>query len=134
MADPVDGVPDPQTIRSTLERYWAAFTAGDREAWLALFTDGATMEDPVGTPLRTGRDEIGAFYDESRSAADAVELRGGIVNVCGAEAAFTMEVRPTLGGAPFVMDVIDVMSFDAEARITSMRAFWDPADMRPAEG
>jgi steroid Delta-isomerase len=134
MADDGAGAPDPQAVRSTVERYWAAFSAGDRGAWLDCFADGATMEDPVGTPMRTGRDEIGAFYDESRAAADAVELRGGIVNVCGAEAAFTMEVRPTLGGAAFVMDVIDVMSFDAEARITSMRAFWDPADMRPAEG
>jgi steroid Delta-isomerase len=125
-------VPDPQAVRSTVERYWAAFTAGDREAWLGCFADGATMEDPVGTPVRTGRDEIGAFYDQSHGSADSIELRGGFVNVCGAEAAFTMEVRPTLDGTPFVMDVIDVMTFDADAHITSMRAYWDPADMRPA--
>jgi steroid delta-isomerase len=29
------------------------------------------------------------------------------------------------------MDVIDVMTFDDEGKITSMRAYWNPADMRP---
>ena len=33
-----------------------------------------------------------------------------------------------------VVDIIDVMTFDDEGRITSLRAFWDMAEMRPYEG
>ena len=59
-------------------------------------------------------------------------LVGGMVNICGDEAAFTMQARPMLGGAEYVVDIIDVMTFDDDARITTMKAFWDPAAMRPA--
>ena len=32
------------------------------------------------------------------------------------------------------VDIIDVMAFDDEGRITSLRAFWDMAEMAPYEG
>jgi hypothetical protein len=31
-----------------------------------------------------------------------------------------------------VVDIIDVMTFDVAGQIVSLRAFWDPAAMRPA--
>lgn len=125
---------DETTIRDTIDRYWKAFSAGDRDGWLSLFTEDATVEDPVGTPVRNGRDEIGAFFDESQSLADSVELRSlDITNVCGDQAAFAMQVRPVIGGSPFVMTAIDVMTFADDGRISSMRAFWQPETMRPAD-
>jgi steroid delta-isomerase len=128
-------MPDQDAIRSTIEQYLKRFSDGDREGWLALFADDATMEDPVGTPLKRGKDEIGAFYDQSRSVADSVELRGlDVTIVVGDQASFAMEVRPTIGGATMVLPAIDVMTFDDEARITSQRAFVDFGMMRPAEG
>jgi len=47
------------------------------------------------------------------------------LNVAGAEAAF--HFRVTTGGRR--MDVIDVMAFDDDAKITSMRAYWGPANI-----
>jgi steroid delta-isomerase len=127
-------MPDQAAIQQTIEQYWKTFSAGDRDAWLALWADDATMEDPVGTPVKKGKDEIGAFYDQSRSAADAVELRGiGVTIIVGDQASFAMEVRPTLGGATMTLPAIDVMTFDDDARITSQRAFVDFAQMKPAE-
>jgi steroid delta-isomerase len=127
-------MPDRAAVQKTIDSYLAAFTAGDREAWLACFADDAWIEDPVGTPRRTGRDEIGAFWDESHAVPDSVELRSlGLTNIVGAEAAFTMQARPDLGGELYALDVIDVMTFDDDARITTMRAFFDPTTMRPAE-
>ncbi len=124
---------DAADIQATIERYWSTLSAGDREGWLALFADDATMEDPVGTPLKRGKDEIGAFFDQSVAAADAVELRGmGATVIVGNEAAFAMEVRPTVGGAAMTMPVIDVMTFDDDAKITTQRAFVDFGQLRPA--
>jgi steroid delta-isomerase len=120
-------------IKETVERYWAAFSAGDKATWLSLYADDATVEDPVGSAVCRGREEIGAFWDQSRALADSIELRGGVVNVCGDECAFTMEVRPTIGGDVYSMTAIDVMRFDADGRIASMRAFWQVESMRPAE-
>jgi steroid delta-isomerase len=126
-------VPDPATIRATIDEYLARFSAGDRDGWLALWADDATMEDPVGSPLRRGRDEIGAFYDEGARAADSVELRlAGAVIVVGNEASFPFEVRPVVGGVTMILPVIDVMTFDDDARITSQRAFVDFSMLAPA--
>ena len=127
-------MPDASAIRSTIEHYLARFSAGDREGWLDQFADGATLEDPVGSPVRTGREEIGAFYDESVGAADSVELvANGPSIVLGNQASFAFNVRPTLGGTVFQLPAIDVMTFDDDAKITSQRAFVDFAMLAPVE-
>lgn len=123
-----------ELITKRIENYMATLTANDREGWLDNFADGAWIEDPVGTERHEGRHEIGAFWDETHRVPDAIELRPlGIVNVCGQEAAFTMQARPTLGGQVFTIDIIDVMTFDDDARITTMRAFFDHSKMKPLE-
>jgi steroid delta-isomerase len=123
---------DAGDIKATIERYWAAFSEGDRDGWLGCFADGAWIEDPVGTPRRDGKDSIGEFYDQSHSMADSIALvPGGVLNICGNEAAFTMQARPTIGGDVYAVDIIDAMTFDDDARITTMKAYWDPAAMRP---
>jgi steroid delta-isomerase len=125
---------DESVIRETIENYWKAFTAGDRDAWVALFTDDATVEDPVGTEVHRGKDAIGAFFETSHSLADSIELRSlNITSVVGNEAAFAMEIRPNIGGTAMVMEAIDVMTFADDGRITSQRAFWQMDKMRPAD-
>lgn len=125
---------DAATIRSTVEAYCAAFTKGDRDAYVGLFAEDAWIEDPVGTPRHEGRAAIGGFFDQSSGLAESIELRQtGPVRVAAGECAFPMQARPEIGGARFVVDIIDVMTFDDEGRITTMRAFWDPAEMRPAD-
>jgi steroid delta-isomerase len=127
-------MPDESVIRETIGNYWKAFTAGDRDAWVALFTDDATVEDPVGTPVHRGKDAIGDFFESAHSLADSIELRSlDITAVCGDQAAFAMEIRPNLGGTTFVLEAIDVMTFADDGRITSQRAFWQQDRMRPAE-
>jgi steroid delta-isomerase len=127
-------VPDPAAIRATVEQYLERFNAVDRVSWLELFTPDATMEDPVGTPVRHGHGEIGAFFEQSHGLADTLRIvRTGPVRVAAGECAFPMQARPTMGGTEFVVDIIDVMTFDDDARITSMRAFWDATEMRPAD-
>ncbi len=47
-------------IRHTIAQYIERFSAQDVEGWLALFADDATVEDPIGSGLHTGHDEIRA--------------------------------------------------------------------------
>jgi steroid Delta-isomerase len=126
---------DATTIRAAVEAYCAAFSAGDRAAYTGLFAEDAWIEDPVGSPRREGREAIGGFFDESRALAETIELRQtGPVRVAAGECAFPMQARPDIGGTTFAVDIIDVMTFDDAGQIATMRAFWDPAEMRPAEG
>ena len=125
---------DAATIRSAVEGYCAAFGARDQDAYLGLFADGAWIEDPVGTPRHEGADALRAFFEQTTSMADSMELRlTGPVRVAAGECAFPMQARPVIGGATYAVDIIDVMTFDDAGKITTMRAFWDPAEMHPAD-
>lgn len=125
-------MPDKDAIVATVERYVAAF--GDRDAYVGCFAPDATLEDPVGSPARRGHDEIGQFWDDQHGLADAVRLElTGSVRVASGEAAFPMRAIVTLGGNDLALPIIDVMTFDDDARITSMRAFFDMADLAPHE-
>jgi steroid delta-isomerase len=125
---------DAATIRATIERYCTSFGARDREGHLDCFTPGAWIEDPVGSPRLEGREAIGGFFDQTTGMAESIELRRtGPIRVAAGEAAFPMQARPVLGGTTFKVDIIDVMTFDDDGRVTTMRAFWDPAEMGPAE-
>jgi steroid Delta-isomerase len=125
---------DRASIQKTIDTYLATFTANDRAGWLECFAEDAWIEDPVGTPRRMGRDEIGKFWDQTHAVPDGVELRSaGVTTIVGSEAAFTMQALPNLGGEIYVIDIIDVMTFDDDAKITTMRAFFDPEAIRPAE-
>jgi steroid delta-isomerase len=120
-------------IQDTVRRYLETFSAGDREGWLDLFAADATLEDPVGSDVCKGREEIGAFWDTSRSLADRITLR--LVQGPGGnehEAAFAMEANAESGGNAMVIPTIDVMTFDDEGRITSQRAFWSASGVTPA--
>ena len=93
------------------------------------------MEDPVGSDVAVGADAIGAFWDGVRAMASDIELeRTGPARVAAGEAAWPLRAVTNLGEMKLAVDIIDVMAFDDDGRITSMRAFWDPADMAPVEG
>ena len=125
---------DAETIRAVVDRYTAAFSAGDRDAYVGLFAADGWIEDPVGQPRMEGHEAIGQFFDANRGMAEEIELRRtGPVRVAAGECAFPMQARPVLGGTTFRVDIIDVMTFDDDGRITTMRAFWDPAEMAPAD-
>ncbi|MCC7076369.1 MAG: nuclear transport factor 2 family protein [Acidimicrobiia bacterium] len=118
-------------IRGTIDAYLAAFEKGDKEGYLDLFADGATVEDPVGAPVCTGRDEISGFWDRMRGMAAEMRLELlGSPRVAANEAAFAFRVTTTVGDNSVALEPIDVMTFDESARITSMRAFWAPEDLR----
>ena len=125
---------DVATIRATVDAYCAAFSTGDRAGYVGLFAHDAWIEDPIGSPRLTGLEAIGGFFDQSSSLAESIELRRtGPVRAAVGEGAFPMQARPNIGGTTFVVDIIDVMTFDDAGKITTMRAYWDPAEMRPAD-
>jgi len=97
----------------------------------ALYAPDATVEDPVGSPARKGRDEIAAFYEVLTGRQRSTQLLA--LRIAGDEAAFHFRVVSGSGAERSTIEPIDVMSFDAEGQITSMRAFWSPEDVRRGE-
>lgn len=110
----------------------AAVTAGDRDAWLALYDDDAILEDPVGgspldpdgTGLR-GRAALEGFWDLVVGPNDfSFEITSS--HTGGNEAALVATVRGLYpNGTRVTYDGVFVYTVDENAKITSVRAFWD---------
>ncbi len=121
---------DAVKIRAVYDRYPGLMTKGDVDAIVALYADDATIEDPIGSEIRSGRAAIREFYEAS---AGTVTIRlTGLVRVAGCEAATPMVVLMGPEGQQQALEVISVMKFNDAGLIQSMRAFWSFDTLRPA--
>jgi steroid delta-isomerase len=117
----------PERIREVVERYVARVATGTTAEIMELFADGATVEDPVGSEVRSTPEAIREFYAPLESLEQAGEVLS--VRVAAGEAAFLFELRTQAGDQTYTLAPIDVMTFDDDGRITSMRAYWSDADL-----
>jgi steroid delta-isomerase len=115
---------------ATVNRYLELLAGkGTADEITALYTADATVEDPIGSDVRRGRDAVYEFYaafDNADKETELVSLRTG-----GNEAAFLWRLTLKAADGGTVIAPISVMAFDDDAKITSMRAFWSPADVEP---
>jgi steroid Delta-isomerase len=109
-------------VADTVNRYVELLGNGSADELAALYTPDATVEDPVGSGVRRGHAQIRELYSRVEKQDRTVELLSLHVN--GEEAAFLARLTIITGDIRTRIDGIDVMTFDDEARITSMRAFW----------
>lgn len=121
-------MPDPDTIRDAMQRYVKYLCDSNVDGIMGLYAEGATVEDPVGRPPLVGTEAVRAFYTQATPALRA-ELTGPI-RVAGDECAMPMRAELDFGDHKSYVDVIDVMRFDGDGKVVSMRAFWNPAEMR----
>ncbi|MDP6978050.1 MAG: nuclear transport factor 2 family protein [Myxococcota bacterium] len=121
-------MPTSSEIRETIHTYIKMMCDSDIDGIVSLFAEDATAEDPVGGAVQEGIEAIGKFYGMTAPALQ-VELKGPIC-VAGNNAAFLLLAQLTMGGNVQYLDATDVMIFNDEGQITSMRAFWDPSEMR----
>lgn len=117
-----------ETILGTVQNYIDLVANGTSAEVVALYADGATVEDPVGTEVRTTRESIAEFY----GALDGLEQEARLIHarVAGNEAAFAFELVTKVGDQSYTLAPVDVMTFNDEGKILSMRAFWSSDDMQ----
>lgn len=117
-------------IRSTADSYIAALTAGDLEAVMDLYAEGATVEDPVGNgTVHEGKAAIREFY----AGVVAMKIEGEVLEarVCGNDLLFNFEITTHFDAdSKATINVWDLMTHDEQGKVTSMRAYWTPENMR----
>ena len=121
---------DPDGIRAIVDEYLRAGREGDREAWLGLFADDATLEDPVGTDVVRGRHDLAAFYDKTMGSTEGLDNELHELRVAGNTAAFLFTLRIDWRGRRYEVSPIDVLEFDEAGKIVRMRAHWATSDMK----
>jgi steroid delta-isomerase len=115
-----------QHIADTLQAYVDAVGGDDVDTVLALFTEDAVVEDPVGTTPNAGSEALRAFYQIAVDNVEHMELEGN-VRVCGNWGAAAMRAKPK--GVDMVMETLDVMEFNNDGLIVRMTAYWGDSNM-----
>lgn len=113
------------------QAYLDGLVAGDLDAVLSLFADDATVEDPVGTEPKVGREALAAFYQIACDFVTAAQLTG-TPRVAGNEVAFPFEITTGSGDNASIISIIDAFRFNEAGKIVSMRAWWGGDNVRPA--
>ncbi|MFE4948626.1 nuclear transport factor 2 family protein [Leifsonia sp. NPDC056665] len=114
-------------IRATVEKYLGLAAQGTGAQIASLFSPNATVEDPAGSLVRRGAEDIAAFYDSLRADRRTIELL--TLRVAANTAAFHFRVTTTSDALTIVVEPIDVMTFSQDGLITSMRAVWSNEDI-----
>jgi steroid delta-isomerase len=112
-------------IREVVEAYVRLVADGKATEVADLYADDATVEDPVGTDVRRGREAILEFYGGLEGMEASTTLHQ--VKIAAGEAVFSFELVTKVGDKSYTVAPIDHMVFDEDGKITAMRAFWDPA-------
>lgn len=119
--------PTPEAIRETIAAYVDAVASGTVDDIIALYAPGATVEDPVGSEVRSDEASLREFYGVVAPLKQIGEVL--TVRVAGDSAAFHFRLVTEVEDQKFEISPIDVMTFDDDGKIASMRAFWGPEDM-----
>src|ERR1700744_4130362 len=109
-------------MRATVEKYLALVATGTAEEITALYAEGATLEDPVGAEPLVGLDAVLAFYKVIEPIQRSTELL--FFKAAGDTALFQFRIVTTFGETSFEIEPADIMVFNADGKVTSMRAVW----------
>lgn len=127
-------MPTTDEMKTAVQAYAAAHTAGDLDAIAALFSEDAVVADPVDRAPMIGRDAVREFFAGTHESAEGFELRiTGPIRAVGDFAAVPLRAVTSIGGSTFSVDVIDVFTFDESGMIADMRAYWTAEDIRQVD-
>lgn len=119
-----------QQMKQAMQEYIDAFNRVDVDGIIALYADDATVEDPVGSPVKSGKAAIAAFYKMAIATGAKLALAAPIRASHGNSAAMAFDVTLNMPQGRAVIHVIDVMTFNDAGKFSSMRAYWGPSDMQ----
>lgn len=123
---------EARTPQRALERYFAAIASLDPERIAACFRPDGELEDPLGSPIRYGRDEIRDYWDRGLCAiATNVEVEVLAVLPSGQSVAGHWQMTAgSASGAIARAEGIDVLRLDDAGLIRRAEGYWDQATFR----
>lgn len=119
----------PEHMESVVRRYLDLVANGSADDIADLYAIDATVEDPVGGEVHIGRHAIHGFYEALGDVPRETELLA--LRVVGHEAAFMFAITVGAGEHRIRIEPIDVMVFNGDGKVASMKAYWSPADIKP---
>lgn len=116
---------DTNQYIATVRRFWAAVSAQEIEAYLALFTETAVTHDPVTKPAQRTSAERRANMQGVFSSFSQIRADVDFVTICGDHSATKWTVVGTaIDGAEVVLEGIDVIRHAPDGRIQEMWGYF----------
>ena len=110
---------DTSSKIAMVEKYMQAVSTDNIELIKEIYADEATVEDPIGSPVKAGINAIVQFYN----SFSGVKLQLTSKPRCaGNSVAFTFNAQM----GPTTLEIIDVFEFDNAGKVVSMKAYWGP--------
>ena len=110
---------DTSSKIAMVEKYMQAVSTDNIELIKEIYADNATVEDPIGSPVKAGIAAIVEFYN----SFSGVKLKLTSKPRCaGNSVAFTFNAQM----GPTTLEIIDVFEFDSAGKVVSMKAYWGP--------
>ncbi len=116
-------------MKQAMQAYIDAYNRDDLDGIVALYAEDASVEDPVGSPVKQGKPAVAAFYKMAMKSGARLALAAPIRASHGNSAAMAFDVQLNMPQGRAVIRVIDVMTFNDAGEFTSMRAYWGRSDM-----
>ena len=121
-------------LRAAVDAYFAAIAARDPQRIALVFAAECELEDPVGTPVRHGRDAVAAMFASGVAAlATHAEIHTLAAFPSGDSIAahWTMIARGKRG-REIEAEGIDVLQVDEGGFIVRAEGYWNAAAFRQA--
>jgi steroid Delta-isomerase len=120
----------PEENAKTVNRYLELAALGRVDEIVELYAEDGTVEDPVGGEVHIGREAIRGFYSQVPDTHKSIEVMS--LRTLGNEAAFFWALTIDLGEGKIRIEIISTMTFNADGRIASMKAYWGPENVTSA--
>ena len=115
-------------IDAAVDAYVELLNTGTAEQIADLYAPDATVEDPIGADIRNTREQLVEFY----SVITGMDERTATLKwkkVAGDTAVFEFTLVTKTSGLAFEITPVDIMVFNADGKVSSMRAVWRPEDL-----
>lgn len=116
-----------EKITNAVHTYLSSFEKKDLDGIMSIYADDCWIEDPVGSERKVGREAIREFYKLGVSMGVKMTLESEI-RIAANEAAFAFRLEADTPNGTLTVRPIDVMVFNDEGKVTSMRAFFGPTN------
>ncbi len=118
-----------EKIAATVQAYIDGLNSGSADDIADLYAEGATVEDPIGAPIRGTREELVEFYGIITNL-DSRDATLKWTKIAGDTAVFEFTLVTGTAGMKFEITPVDIMVFNDEGKIVSMRAVWEQSDLK----
>jgi steroid Delta-isomerase len=102
----------------------AAWNGRDRTAWMAIFAEDVTLDDPVGAPTKHGLGALATTWERSQRADRRWILVPHRVIDAGSEAAIDLRNEGHVDGQDVVVESIEIWRVRDDGLVTSVRTFF----------